>query len=145
MKVIIQRCERASLVIDNEIYSSIKHGVVALVGFTHGDTIKDVDYIVEKLVNLRIFDDENGIMNKSVIDVSGEVLSVSQFTLYGNTKKGRRPSYKESMNPKEAMDLYDIFNEKLNEKIPTKTGVFQAKMKVNLINDGPVTLIVESR
>lgn len=145
MRVVVQRCEEASLKINGEIYSKINHGLVALVGFTNGDTLKDIDYMVDKVINLRIFDDEDGIMNKSVLDVSGEVLSVSQFTLYGNTKKGRRPSYIDSMKPDEATKLYDIFNQKLKEKIATKTGVFQAEMKVTLTNDGPVTLILESR
>ena len=145
MRAIVQRCEKANLIINNETYSSINKGIMLLVGFTHDDTEKDIDYIVDKVVNLRIFDDENGVMNKSVLDVNGEVLSVSQFTLYGNTKKGRRPSYIDSMKPDEATLLYDKFNEKLKQKINTKVGVFQAEMKIDFVNDGPVTLILESR
>ena len=145
MRAIVQRCEKANLIINNETYSSINKGIMLLVGFTHDDTEKDIDYIVDKVVNLRIFDDENGVMNKSVLDISGEVLSVSQFTLYGNTKKGRRPSYIDSMKPDEATLLYDKFNEKLKQKINTKVGVFQAEMKIDFVNDGPVTLILESR
>lgn len=145
MKVIVQRCEKAQLLINNKVHSEIKNGIMLLVGFTHDDSIKDIEYIVDKVSNLRIFDDENGVMNKSVIDVAGEILSVSQFTLYGNTKKGRRPSYIDSMKPDEASKMYDLFNEKLSEKVSVKTGVFQAEMKIDFVNDGPVTLILESR
>ena len=115
------------------------------VGFTHNDTIDDIEYIVNKIIKLRIFDDSNGFMNLSVIDKNYEVLSVSQFTLYGDTKKGNRPSYVNALNHEEAAKLYDIFNQKLKEKLHDKvsTGIFRSDMKVSLINDGPITIMIE--
>ena len=145
MKVVVQRVKESSVVIDGKVYNSIKNGLMVLVGFTQDDTSCDIDYIVKKVVNLRIFDDENGVMNKSVIDVGGSILSISQFTLYGDARKGNRPSYIKALKGEESIKLYDEFNKKLNEFVETKTGIFGADMKVNLINDGPVTIIIDSK
>ncbi len=145
MKVVIQRSKKSNVVVDSKVTGSIDHGLVVLVGFTYGDTIKDIEYIVNKIINMRIFDDESGVMNKSLLDVGGSILSISQFTLYANAKKGRRPSYVEALNPSEAVILYDQFNELLKkENIKVETGIFGAEMQVNIINDGPVTIILES-
>ena len=144
MKVVVQRSKNSSVSINNKIVGKIDKGLVVLVGFTDGDTIKDIDYIVRKIVNLRIFDDENGVMNKSILDVGGSILSISQFTLYADTKKGNRPSYIKAMNGSDATKLSDIFNEKLREYVNVETGVFGADMLVSISNDGPITIIVES-
>jgi len=145
MKVVIQRVKKSSVTINNKLNNAINKGLMILVGFTEGDTSEDIDYIVRKVVNLRIFDDENGVMNKSILDVNGEVLSISQFTLYANTKKGNRPSYIDALKGNLATKLYDEFNQKLNIYIPTKTGIFGCDMKVELINDGPTTIIIDSK
>jgi len=145
MRAIVQRSKNSSVTIENNIYGAIKHGLVILVGFTPGDDYSDIEYIVKKIVNLRIFDDEAGIMNKSVLDVDGEILSISQFTLYANTKKGNRPSYIDAMSSAEAIKLYDQFNNLLREHVTVKTGVFGADMEVNIINDGPITILIDSK
>lgn len=145
MRVVIQKVLKSSVSIDNKIYNSINNGLMVLVGFTEGDTSTDIDYIVKKIVNLRIFDDENGIMNKSILDLGGEILSISQFTLYADTKKGNRPSYIKALKSELSTVLYDEFNSKLNQIISTKTGIFGADMKVELINDGPTTIIIDSK
>ena len=145
MKVVVQRAVNASVKINEKINGSINHGLVLLVGFTYGDTTSDIDYMVNKIVNLRIFDDEFGVMNKSILDVGGSILSISQFTLYADTKKGRRPSYADALKGEEATILYDLFNQKLSEFVIVETGIFGADMKVTLTNDGPVTIIMESR
>ena len=145
MKVVVQRALNASVKINDKINGSINHGLVLLVGFTYGDTTSDIDYMVNKIVNLRIFDDEFGVMNKSILDVGGSILSISQFTLYADTKKGRRPSYADALKGEEATILYDLFNQKLSEFVIVETGIFGADMKVTLTNDGPVTIIMESR
>ena len=144
MKVVIQRVKESSVSINNEIYNRINNGLMILVGFTEGDNNLDIDYIVKKVVNLRIFDDENGIMNKSILDTNGSILSISQFTLYADTKKGNRPSYIKALKSEYSSKLYDEFNNKLSEYINVKTGVFGAEMEVNLINDGPITIIIDS-
>ena len=144
MKVVVQRSKKSSVSINNKIVGKIDKGLVILVGFTDGDSLKDIDYIVKKIVNLRIFDDDNGVMNKSIKDVGGSILSISQFTLYADTKKGNRPSYIKAMNGNDATKLYDIFNDKLREYINVETGVFGADMMVSISNDGPVTIIIES-
>ena len=144
MKVVVQRSKNSSVSINNKIVGKIDKGLVVLVGFTDGDSLKDIDYIVRKIVNLRIFDDENGVMNKSILDVGGSILSISQFTLYADTKKGNRPSYIKAMNGSDATKFYDIFNEKLREYVNVETGVFGADMLVSISNDGPITIIVES-
>lgn len=144
MKVIIQRSLKSSVEVDNKIVGSIDSGLVVLVGFTNNDTINDIEYIVKKIVNLRIFDDDNHVMNKSILDIGGSILSISQFTLYADAKKGNRPSYIKAMKSCEAEKLYDIFNKKLEEYVKVEKGVFKADMKVNIENDGPVTIIIES-
>lgn len=145
MRVIIQRSKNSSVTIENKVYGSINYGLVVLVGFTEGDSLEDIEYIVKKIVNLRIFDDESGIMNKSILDIKGEILSISQFTLYANTKKGNRPSYIDALSSEKAIALYDQFNELLREYVRVKTGVFGADMEVNIINDGPITILVDSK
>ena len=144
MRCVIQRVKTASVEIDNKIYNSIDNGFMVLVGFTEGDNSSDIDYMVKKIVNLRVFDDENGIMNKSIIDVGCNILSISQFTLYADTRKGNRPSYIKALKGELSTKLYDEFNSKLNELVETKTGIFGADMKVSLINDGPTTIIIDS-
>lgn len=145
MKLVVQRSKQASVEVDKKVVGSIDNGLVILVGFTPGDTVEDIDYLIDKVVHLRIFDDQNGVMNCSLLDVKGSVLSISQFTLYADTKKGRRPSYVHAMKGEEAVSLYQLWNQKLASFVPVETGIFGAEMKVNLINDGPVTIILESR
>lgn len=145
MKVLIQRSGHSSVEIDNKVYNEIDNGLVIFSCFTEGDTSKEIDYIVKKILNLRIFDDENGVMNKSIIDTNGSILSISQFTLYANTKNGNRPSYINAMNGTDATILYDEFNKKLNEMVPVKTGIFGADMRVSILNDGPVTIIIDTK
>ncbi|MET3290355.1 D-tyrosyl-tRNA(Tyr) deacylase [Brevibacillus fluminis] len=145
MRVVVQRSKQASVTVDQEIVGQIEHGLVLLVGITHTDTEKDVDYVAEKVANLRIFEDEEGKMNRSVLDTGGQILSISQFTLYGDCRKGRRPSFIEAARPEQAEPLYDLFNRKLRERgLIVETGRFGAMMDVQLINHGPTTLIVES-
>lgn len=145
MKVVIQRVKNASVSINNKLYNKINNGMLILVGFTDGDTSQDIDYIVRKVINLRVFDDESGVMNKSILDVGGSILSVSQFTLYAGTRKGNRPSYVKALNGDIANKLYNEFNRKLSEFINVKTGAFGADMQVGLINDGPVTIMIDSK
>ena len=145
MKLVVQRCQKSSVSVNQKTVGKIDFGLVVLVGFTHTDTLDNVKYLVKKLVNLRIFDDENHIMNKSLLDVGGSILSVSQFTLYADTKKGNRPSYINSMKANEANNLYNLFNEELKKyNVEVQTGIFQANMLVNITNDGPVTIILEN-
>lgn len=145
MKVVVQRSKNSNVIVNGKIVGEIDKGLVVLVGFTYGDDIKDIDYIIDKIVNLRIFDDNDGVMNKSVLDINGSILSISQFTLYADTKKGRRPSYVNALKSNDAEILYNLFNEKLKEKINVETGIFGSDMKVNITNDGPVTIVMESR
>jgi len=146
MKVVVQRSLNSSVSVEERIVGSITNGLVLLVGFTYGDSEKDIDYLVNKIVNLRIFDDENGIMNKSILDVGGSILSISQFTLYANTIKGNRPSYIDALKSVEAEPLYNLFNKKLRDhNITVETGIFGADMIVNINNDGPITILLESR
>lgn len=145
MKVVIQRCKCGSCTVDDKIISKIDKGLVVLAGFNVNDTIDDINYIVKKIVNLRIFDDENGIMNKSVIDVNGEILSISQFTLQAITKDGNRPSYINAMKGEDAIKLYEIFNSKLNENVKTYPGVFGVDMLIKIDNDGPITIVIDSQ
>ena len=145
MKVVIQRALASSVEVDNKLINKIEKGMVILVGVNVEDTSEDVDYLVRKTLNLRIFDDENGVMNKSVIDVNGEILSISQFTLQASTKDGNRPSYINAMKGEEAVKLYEEYNKKLNEKVKTYPGVFGAEMKVSITNDGPITIIIDSK
>lgn len=143
MRVVVQRSLESSVTVDSKIVGEINSGLVLLVGFTPSDTEKEIDYMVKKVLNLRIFDDENGVMNKSVLDVGGEILSISQFTLYGNAEKGNRPSYIDAMKGEEATILYDLFNKKLREHIKVETGIFGADMLVKINNNGPVTILLE--
>jgi len=143
MRVLVQRCDSASVKVDNKTVGSIDKGMMILVGFTQTDTSENIDYMVEKVLNLRIYDDESGVMNKSILEVGGSILSVSQFTLYADTRKGRRPSYVNALNGEKSTLLYDEFNEKLRKHIHVETGIFGADMKVELINDGPVTILLE--
>lgn len=145
MKVVIQRALASSVEVDNKLINKIEKGMVILVGVNVEDTSEDVDYLVRKTLNLRIFDDENGVMNKSILDVGGEILSISQFTLQASTKDGNRPSYINAMNGEEAVKLYEEYNKKLNEKVKTYPGVFGAEMKVSITNDGPITIIIDSK
>ena len=144
MRIIVQRSKESSVSVNNKLINKIDHGLVLLVGFTQNDTEKDLDYLVNKVINLRIFDDENHIMNKSILDMQGEILSISQFTLYADTKKGHRPSYIKALNGNEAIKLYELFNQKLNNYVKTYPGIFGADMQVNIQNDGPVTIILDS-
>lgn len=144
MKVVVQRSKKSKVTINNKVNGSINKGYVLLVGFTHSDTTDIVDKMINKILNLRIFEDENDIMNKSLLDINGNILSISQFTLYGDASKGRRPSYIKALGGDKAIVLYDEFNNKLREKgIEVGTGIFGADMKVSLINDGPVTILLE--
>lgn len=145
MKVLVQRSLNSSVSVDGKVIGSIDRGLVLLVGFTEGDNSEKIDYLVKRVLNLRIFDDEAGIMNKSILDVGGSILSISQFTLYADTKKGNRPSYINALGGEKAIKLYDEFNKKLSEFIHVETGKFGADMKVNILNDGPVTILLESR
>ena len=145
MKVVIQRALKSSVEVDNKLINKIEKGMVILVGVNVEDTSEDVDYLVRKTLNLRIFDDENGVMNKSILDVGGDILSISQFTLQASTKDGNRPSYINAMKGEEAVKLYEEYNKKLNEKVKTYPGVFGAEMKVSITNDGPITIIIDSK
>lgn len=145
MKVVIQRCKYASVKVDNKLINEINNGFMILAGFSVDDTEDDLNYIVRKIINLRVFDDENGIMNKNIIDTKGKILSISQFTLQANTKDGNRPSYINAMKGENAIKLYELFNEKLNKEVETLAGVFGADMLVNIHNDGPITIIIDSK
>ncbi|MGG4265208.1 D-aminoacyl-tRNA deacylase [Peribacillus simplex] len=146
MRVVLQRSKAAKVVVADQIIGQIDSGLVLLVGVTHGDTIDDAAYLADKIVNLRIFEDENEKMNHSLLEVGGSILSVSQFTLYGDCRKGRRPNFMDAARPEEANQIYEAFNEELRKKgVHTETGQFGAMMDVQLTNDGPVTLILESK
>jgi len=147
MRALIQRVSKASVEIDGNINGAIGSGMVILLGITHNDSISDVEYVVGKCLNLRIYPDAAGKMNRSLLDMDGEVLIVSQFTLYGSTAKGRRPGFSEAALPDHAIPLYEAFIDRVSNLGVKKvaTGIFGAKMKVNIENDGPVTLMVESK
>lgn len=144
MKTVIQRVKSASVRIDEALKNEIKEGLLLLVAVEDADTEFDIDYSVRKISQMRIFSDENGKMNRSVQDISGEILSISQFTLYAETKKGNRPSFTGAGKPDYASQMYDLFNQKMNELVPTKTGEFGADMEISLVNDGPVTIVLDS-
>jgi D-tyrosyl-tRNA(Tyr) deacylase len=146
MRIVVQRISEASVRIDEKIVGSISHGLMVLVGVEITDVQKDADYLIQKLINLRIFNDEEGKMNLSIQDVGGELLIVSQFTLHASTKKGNRPSYIRAARPEQAIPLYTYFIEQAQKELKTKiqTGEFGADMKVSLVNDGPVTIIIDS-
>lgn len=147
MKVVLQRVKHASVTIDAALQASIKQGILVLLGIEDADTQEDWEWISGKIVNLRIFDDENGVMNKSVLDINGEILLVSQFTLHASTKKGNRPSYIKASKPSVAIPVYESSIRQLEKDLgkPIGTGVFGADMKVELLNDGPVTIIIDSK
>lgn len=144
MRVLVQRALSSSVTVDNEVIGRIDKGAVLLVGFTEGDNSDTIDYMVNKVLNLRIYDDSNGVMNKSILDVGGSILSISQFTLYANSKKGNRPSYINALNGEKAISLYEEFNNKLSRYICVETGKFGADMLVDIKNDGPVTILLDS-
>lgn len=143
MRVLIQRSEDASVKVDDKIVGKIDQGLVVFVGFTDGDGIEEISYLAKKIVNLRIFPDEDGVMNKSILDFGGKILSVSQFTLYADCKKGNRPSYIAAMNNHEAIHFYELFNEELRKYVEVETGEFGADMDVSITNIGPTTIWLE--
>lgn len=147
MRILIQRAKRASVTIDNSIKSLIDNGLVIFVGICEEDGKEDIEWLVRKVVNIRLFDDENGVMNKSIMEIDGELLVVSQFTLMASTKKGNRPSYIKAAKPEISVPLYERFCKELESATnkTVKTGVFGADMKVELINDGPVTIFIDSK
>lgn len=145
MRVVVQKCSFSSVSIEGKVFNKIDKGLNVLVGFTHDDTIEDLKYIVKKIIHLRIFEDEKGVMNKSVLDVGGEILSISQFTLYGDTKKGNRPSYMMALGGEKAKPLYEEFNNMLGQYVKTYSGVFGEDMKVVIHNEGPTTIIIDSK
>ena len=145
MRVLLQRVNKASVIINNKNFSSINNGLLVFLGIQTKDSIKDVEYLVRKIINLRVFNDENGLMNLSILDKQYSIMLVSQFTLYGNCKKGNRPSFVNAEKPEKAKILYQLFIDELNKyNINLKTGKFGANMTVNLINSGPVTLWIDS-
>ena len=146
MKVVVQRSKNSKVTIDGKVNGSIEKGYVLLSSFTDGDNETIVDKMIDKIINLRIFEDEEEKMNLSLLDINGSILNISQFTLYADCKKGRRPSFVNAMNPVDASKLYDYMNKKLKElNIDTQTGIFGADMKVEIYNDGPVTIILDSK
>mgnify|MGYP005754854827 CR=1 FL=1 len=146
MRVVLQRAKRAEVRVEGEVVGKIDRGLMLLVGVTHEDSHEDAAYVAEKVANLRIFEDDQDKMNLSLLDVEGQVLSVSQFTLYGDCRKGRRPNFMEAAKPDHAETIYEAFNEALRNKgVKVETGQFGAMMDVDFVNDGPVTLIVESK
>lgn len=146
MKVVLQRSKAASVTVEGRVTGEISSGFVVLVGVTHEDTLEDARYLADKVANLRVFQDEEGKMNLSLLDVGGEILSISQFTLYGDCRKGRRPNFMGAARPEQAEELYHAFNWLLREKgIKVGEGVFGAEMDVQLVNHGPVTIIIDSK
>ncbi|MBR6990066.1 MAG: D-tyrosyl-tRNA(Tyr) deacylase [Bacteroidaceae bacterium] len=147
MRVVIQRVTHASVTIEKEVKSSIGNGLMILLGIEETDNQEDIDWLTKKIAALRIFDDENGVMNKSITDIHGEILVVSQFTLMASTKKGNRPSYIKAAKPEISIPLYEKFCEEMSKHLgtPVKTGEFGADMKVELLNDGPVTICMDTK
>ena len=143
MRAVVQRVQKASVSVDDKIVGKINYGYMILVGFTYGDNDTNIEAMVKKILNLRIMDDENGVMNKSILDIGGEILSISQFTLYADTKKGNRPSYINALGGEKAEPLYDLFNEELRKHVHVETGKFGAEMIVSITNDGPITIMLE--
>lgn len=143
MRVVVQRSKKSNVYVDGKLVNEIDSGMVLLVSFTQTDTEDNILKMAKKIANLRIFDDENGIMNRSIMDAGGEILSISQFTLYADTRKGNRPSYVNALNGGEAIKLYEKFNEEMNKLVPTKPGIFGAEMILNITNDGPITILLE--
>ena len=146
MRAVVQRVKKSKVTVDDKITGEIKQGLMVLLGVSQDDTYSDVDYLVEKIINLRIFEDCAAKMNESLLDIGGEILVVSQFTLYGDCRKGRRPSFDKAARPEKAKELYDNFVDRCKEfGVVTKTGIFQADMLVDISNDGPVTLLLDSK
>ncbi len=145
MKLVVMRSKKSSVTVENETIGKIEYGLMILVGISADDTLEDVQKLAGKVLNLRIFDDETGVMNKSILDVGGSVLSISQFTLLAETKKGNRPSYIKAMKGEQAIVLYNEFNRILSERVPVETGKFGADMQVSILNDGPITIIMDSK
>lgn len=145
MKLVVMRSKKSSVSVENETIGTIEHGLMILVGISVDDTLEDVQKLAGKVLNLRIFDDEAGVMNKSILDVGGSILSISQFTLLADTKKGNRPSYIKAMKGEQAIVLYNEFNRILSERVPVETGKFGADMQVSILNDGPITIIMDSK
>lgn len=146
MRAVVQKVSSSKVTVDGQIVGQINQGLMVLLGVTHDDTSKDVDYMVDKVTNLRIFEDEEGKMNLSLKDVDGEILAVSQFTLYGDARRGRRPSFSDAARPEVANPLYEEFVKKIKDQgINVGTGIFGAHMMVDLTNDGPVTILLESK
>ena len=143
MKIVVQRSKYSKVEVDGKLINEIDSGLVILVGFTQNDGEKEIVQLAKKVANLRIFDDENGVMNKSILDVGGSVLSISQFTLYGDATKGNRPSYIKALNGSDAIKLYERFNEELGKYVRTLPGVFGADMQLFIHNDGPITILLE--
>ncbi|MBD3107872.1 D-tyrosyl-tRNA(Tyr) deacylase [Bacillus sp. AGMB 02131] len=143
MRIVLQRSKEASVTVDGQIVGAIDKGLVLLVGVTHEDTAEAARFLADKVVNLRIFEDEDGKMNHSLLDVGGSILSISQFTLYGDCRKGRRPNFMDAARPDHATEIYELFNEELRKHVNVETGIFGAMMDVQLVNDGPVTLILD--
>ena len=143
MRTIVPRVISSKVTVDGKTVGEIDNGFMVLVGFTFGDTENNIKEMVKKIINLRIMDDENGVMNKSILDTGGSILSISQFTLYADTKKGNRPSYVNALPGDKATVLYDLFNEELSKYVHVEKGIFGAEMKVSLINDGPITITLE--
>lgn len=145
MRAVVQRVKKSHVEVDGKITGQINKGLMVLLGISEDDKVEDIDYMVDKITNLRIFEDEEGKMNLSLLDVSGELLVVSQFTLYGDCRKGRRPSFIKAARLEKAQELYNLFIKRITDmNIKTQTGIFQAEMTVYIENDGPVTLIVDS-
>jgi D-tyrosyl-tRNA(Tyr) deacylase len=145
MRAVVQRVKNACVKVDEEVVGSIEKGVLVLLGVEKKDSENDVEWMAEKIINLRIFEDENDKMNLSLIDMDGELLAVSQFTLLGDARKGRRPSFTEAAPPEKAKKLYSLFIKKVEKRVPTETGIFQKYMSVSLTNDGPVTILLDSK
>lgn len=146
MKVVLQRVAHASVTVDEKVIGKIQRGFLLLVGVTHDDAMEDMEYLVRKIVQMRIFEDEEGKLNRSIQDIGGEILSVSQFTLYAETKKGNRPSFSKAAPGDVALEMFEQFNGLLRDTgIPVETGQFGADMKVELLNDGPVTILLDSK
>ena len=143
MRVLVQRSGNSSVCVDGNTLGQIEHGLVVFVGFTDGDTLENISYLARKIVNLRIFPDQDGVMNKSILDFGGQILSISQFTLYANCQKGNRPSYMEAMNHHEAVHFYELFNDELRKYVEVETGEFGADMEVSITNIGPTTIWLE--
>ena len=145
MRVVVSRVKEANVKVNGKIVGECKNGILLLSCFTEGDGEKEIEYLAKKCANIRIFDDENGVMNKSIMETGGSILSISQFTLYADATKGNRPSYFKAMGGDEAIKLYDAFNEELRKYVPVKTGVFGADMQISAHHDGPVTIIIDSK